>query len=60
MEERAERADSRIPVSRQTWETLHGMRKPGQTYDELILELISAKQSFVDLETAKKMLRLDK
>ena len=33
-------ATKRIPVTKKVWETLHGMRKPGQTYDELIGELI--------------------
>jgi hypothetical protein len=33
-------ADKRIPVRKSTWMILHGMREPGQTYDELITDLI--------------------
>ena len=33
-------ADKRIPVTDETWQQLHDMKKAGQTYDELIGELI--------------------
>ena len=33
-------ADKRIPVKKTTWMILHGMREPGQTYDELLADLI--------------------
>lgn len=34
------KADKRIPVTRERWEELHDLRGPGQTYDELLAELI--------------------
>lgn len=33
-------ATKRIPVSPSTWETVHQLRKPGQTYDDVIRDLI--------------------
>lgn len=33
-------AEKRIPVSSAVWRALHGMRKPGQTYDSLLREMI--------------------
>lgn len=33
-------ASKRIPVSKEVWESLHDLRKPGQTYDQLIQEMI--------------------
>lgn len=33
-------AEKRIPVSGDVWKALHGMRKPGQTYDGLLREMI--------------------
>jgi hypothetical protein len=33
-----ELADRRIPVTKGVWKALHGLRKPGQTYSELIAE----------------------
>jgi len=66
-------ATKRIPVTPETWAELHQMRNPGQTFDELLQDLIKAKQElnllkdladlekngeFVDLETAKKELNL--
>jgi hypothetical protein len=33
-------AEKRIPVSEDVWKALHGMRKPGQTYDSLLREMI--------------------
>ncbi|MFP4591264.1 MAG: hypothetical protein ACLFMX_06185 [Halobacteriales archaeon] len=32
-------ADKRIPVSEETRNELHNLKKPGQTYDELLSEL---------------------
>lgn len=56
-------ADKRIPVTEETWETLGDMKSAGQTYDELVRELIQAynrqellknrdEQEFVPLEEA--------
>ena len=33
-------ANKRIPVTKLTWMQLHGMRAPGQTYNDLIADLI--------------------
>lgn len=33
-------ATKRIPVCPGTWEILHQLRKPGQTFDEVIRELV--------------------
>lgn len=33
-------ATKRIPVSPSTWETVHQLRKPGETYDDVIKNLI--------------------
>lgn len=33
-------ATKRIPVCPSTWETVQQLRKPGQTYDEVIRDLI--------------------
>lgn len=33
-------ADKRIPVTEERWEQLHNLKRPGQTYDELIEELV--------------------
>lgn len=33
-------ATKRIPVCPSTWETVHQLRKPGQTFDDVINELI--------------------
>jgi len=33
-------ATKRIPVSPSTWETVHQLRKPGETYDDVIRNLI--------------------
>ncbi len=33
-------ATKRIPVSLSTWETVHQLRKPGETYDDAIGNLI--------------------
>lgn len=34
------RADKRIPVTEERWNELHELKKAGQTYDELLEELI--------------------
>jgi hypothetical protein len=36
----SECATKRIPVTPSTWRTVHQLRKPGQTYDDVINELI--------------------
>ena len=34
------RADKRIPVTEERWRELHDLKEPGQTYDELLAELV--------------------
>lgn len=34
------KADKRIPVTEERWEELHDLKGPGQTYDELLAELV--------------------
>jgi predicted CopG family antitoxin len=38
--------DKRIPVSEQRWEELGKMKRAGQTYDELLEELIKKANRF--------------
>ncbi|USZ67188.1 hypothetical protein NGM10_10640 [Halorussus salilacus] len=33
-------ADKRIPTTEETWRQLHALKEPGQTFDELLAELI--------------------
>ncbi len=33
-------ADKRIPVTEERWEQLHDLKRPGQTYDDLLQELV--------------------
>ena len=37
-------ADKRIPVTEKRWNELHDLKKAGQTYDELLDELIEVYQ----------------
>jgi predicted CopG family antitoxin len=37
-------ADKRIPVTAETWESLSKLKRPGQTYDNLLEEMIALKQ----------------
>jgi len=40
----AELACKRIPVTEEIWESLSDLKRPGQTYDSLLAEMISLKQ----------------
>lgn len=40
----AELATKRIPVTEEIWESLSELKRPGQTYDLLLTELIALKQ----------------
>ena len=66
-------ANKRIPVTEEIWESLPGMKKHGQTYDQLLAEMIALKQErdflahleeiekhgdFVSLKDAAKMLNI--
>lgn len=50
-------ATSRIPVSRAVWAELSGLRKPGQTYDLLLEEMIEREKKrrlFEDMDRIEK------
>lgn len=34
------KAENRIPVTKERWEQLSNLKKPGQTFDELLEEII--------------------
>lgn len=34
------RADKRIPVTEERWEELHDLKGPGETYDELLADMV--------------------
>jgi predicted CopG family antitoxin len=40
----AEIANKRIPVTEEIWESLSELKRPGQTYDHLLSEMIALKQ----------------
>lgn len=48
--------DSQIPVTEETWKELRDLKEPGQTYDDLLKELVQQrrrqelKQRFRELE----------
>ncbi|AGB03290.1 hypothetical protein [Methanoregula formicica] len=58
-------ASKRIPVTEEIWESLSDLKRPGQTYDALLAEMIALKQEHDFLthmeEIAKngKFVRLD-
>jgi hypothetical protein len=50
-------ATSRIPVSRAVWAELSSLRKPGQTYDNLLEEMIEREKKhrlFEDMDRIEK------
>lgn len=34
------KADKRIPVTEERWQELHSLKGPGQTYDDLLADLV--------------------
>jgi hypothetical protein len=40
----SEVANKRIPVTEEIWESLSDLKRPGQTYDGLLSEMIALKQ----------------
>lgn len=71
----AESANKRIPVTDEIWQILSNLKRPGQTYDSLLAEMIEIKQErdflahieeiektaqFVSLSDAAKELGLTK
>lgn len=66
-------ANKRIPVTEEIWESLASLKKHGQTYDQLLAEMIALKQErdflahieeiekhgeFVSLKDAAKKLKI--
>ena len=66
-------ANKRIPVTEEIWESLADLKKHGQTYDQLLAEMIALKQErdflahieeiekhgeFVSLKDAAKILNI--
>jgi hypothetical protein len=50
-------ASKRIPVTEEIWESLSDLKRPGQTYDGLLSEMIAIKQEhdfLTHLEEVKK------
>ena len=50
-------ATKRIPVTEERWRELHELKQPGQTFDELIEELLEQQKKanlFEDLEEARE------
>lgn len=50
-----ELATKRVPVKPSTWELLSVLKRPGETFDELLLSLISKEQRhrlMIDLDVA--------
>lgn len=69
----SEVANKRIPVTEQIWESLAELKKHGQTYDQLLAEMIALKQErdflahieeiekhgeFISLKDAAKMFNI--
>lgn len=55
-----ELADHRIPLTRSTWYALSNAKRPGQTFDDLVLEMLDIKDKWhaeqleMDLAKAEK------
>ncbi|WP_276299113.1 hypothetical protein [Halorussus lipolyticus] len=52
-------ADKRIPTTEETWKELHELKKPGQTFDELLTELIQEHQERQLAERAREVREMD-
>ena len=48
-------ATKRIPVSPEIWEELSSLKEPGQTFDELIVELIEKEKKLRLLKDMKRI-----
>ena len=50
-------ADSRIPVTRAVWEDLSSLKRPGETFDQLLSEMIEREKKnrlFEDMDRIEK------
>jgi hypothetical protein len=50
-------ATKRIPVCKKTWEILHQLRKPGQTFDDVIRELVDSAAEKRLVEETRRIVR---
>lgn len=51
------KADKRIPVTEERWRELHELKEPGQTYDDLLSELVEEHKKarlFRDMERIRQ------
>ena len=53
-------ADKRIPTTEETWRQLHALKKPGQTFDELLTELIQERRERQLAERAREVREADR
>ena len=53
-------ATKRIPVCPSTWETVHQLRKPGQTFDDVINELIRKNSEIRLIEETQRIRKRNK
>ena len=51
----SEGATKRIPVTPEVWESLSKLKRPGQTYDSLLEEMIALKEEHDFLEHLKEI-----
>ena len=52
--------EKRIPVSKEVWEELGGMKKAGETYDDLLREMIQEHNRKKLMEKMKKVEEMEK
>jgi hypothetical protein len=50
-------ATKRIPVCPKTWEIVHQLRKPGQTFDDVIRELVDGAAEKRLVEETRRIVR---
>lgn len=53
-------ADKRIPVTEDTWKELHDLKDAGQTYDELLTELLQEHRERRLAERARSVREMDR
>ena len=53
-------ADKRIPATEETWRRLHELKEPGQTFDELLEELIQEHKENQLAERARAVREMDR
>ncbi len=53
-------ADKRIPTTEETWKELHELKEPGQTFDELLTDLIQEHRERQLAERAREVREADR